>query len=159
MIIAIDFDGTVVKQEHAFDDLATPLELIEGAAEALQSLKRAGHLLLLYSARANAAHRIDPRLSALVRAGKIPLDWEKWQKRKHVVERRYQQMIEFVNTSLPGVFDAIDDGMQGKPSADLYVDDRAFFNPLEDWPWLAARFGEPVEADVPLDSEALDDDG
>ncbi len=145
MIIAIDFDGTIVRQEHAFDDLETPLVLYDGAADALHALKRAGHLLLLYSARGNAAHRIDPRLSALVRAGKLPLDWEKWQKRKRIVERRFQQMIEFVNTSLPGVFDAIDDGMQGKPSADLFLDDRAFFNPEEDWVWVAARYGEPAD--------------
>ena len=34
-------------------------------------------------------------------------------------------LIDFANDRLPDVFDAIDDGVQGKPSADLYLDDKA----------------------------------
>ena len=125
-IIAIDFDKTVVVQDgRDYEDVTTPLQFLPGAHAGLLSLKAAGHVLLLYSARANRALRVDPNLDPLVRAGvkRVNLAW--WTQSRTINEARYQQMVEFAAAELPGVFDAIDDGLQGKPSADLYLDDKA----------------------------------
>jgi hypothetical protein len=62
---------------------------------------------------------------------------------------RYQQMLEFVERELPGVFAAVDDGMAGKlPGVDIFIDDKAlrlghgtggFW-----WGAIAGMYGEPV---------------
>lgn len=128
--LAIDFDGTIVRQDRPYDDLETPLELIvddDGVTskDALMSLKEAGHVLLLYSARSNRSLRINPRLDPLVRAGVRKINMEKWQKSQQLHIARYQQMLDFVAVELPGIFDAIDDGKAGKPvGIDFFIDDR-----------------------------------
>lgn len=143
MIIAIDFDGTVVSDKRAYDDLDSPLEFMPGAKEALYALKDAGHTLLLYSARANKALTgEDPSVDPLHRAGV--------RNRKQTPENqalnvaRYEQMVRFCEEELPGIFDAIDDGVQGKPSAHIYIDDKAvMYGPLG-WNWrqIAEIYGE-----------------
>lgn len=125
MIIAVDFDGTVVEQDHAYDDLHTPFRLVTGVDIALQAIKAAGHTLILVSARANRALRIDWRLNPLWREGAVRFNEGWWLKNRELNQKRYEQMVRFVGLKLPGVFDAIDDGLQGKISADLYIDDRA----------------------------------
>lgn len=143
MIIAIDFDNTVVEQEGAYDDLETPLKLKPMARPALMALKQAGHILLLYSARANQAligdyAHVDP----LHRAGIV--NRKQGDQSKRINRARYKQMVDFVNEKLPGLFDAIDDGLQGKPNADLFIDDKAItFGPLGmHWGQIAARYGD-----------------
>lgn len=146
MIWAIDFDGCLISQDRPYDDLETPLQLLPGARRALLFLKEAGHTLLLYSARARASLRIDPNLDPLVRAGARGLDLKRWVKNQPLNEARYQQMISFVEQELPGVFDAIDDGVQGKPGADIYLDDKALrlgVGPYSvDWDEVAIMYGE-----------------
>ncbi len=57
-------------------------------------------------------------------------------------------MVDFVNWQLPGVFDAIDEGDQGKPLADLFIDDKVLNivhagGPLSSgWNWVARTYGE-----------------
>lgn len=126
MIFAVDFDKTVVKQSRRYDDLETPLELEDGALDGLLSLKRAGHILLLFSARANLSLRLDPGFDPLVRAGVRQINLDHWEEMRPVNVARYEEMIRFVESYLPGIFDAIDDGIQGKPDADIFLDDRAF---------------------------------
>lgn len=46
MIIAIDFDGTIVK--HEYPDVGPP---VPGAIESIKKLKNAGHTLILYTMR------------------------------------------------------------------------------------------------------------
>ncbi len=126
MIIAVDFDETVVSQRgRAYEDISTPLQFVVGAKRALLSLKRAGHILILYSGRANRSLRLDPQLDPLVRAGRKLINMDRWIQNQPVNEARYQQMLNFVATELPDVFDAVDDGVQGKPGADLFIDDKA----------------------------------
>jgi hypothetical protein len=125
MLFAVDFDGTVVSNNRQYDDFLTPLTLISGAKQALISLKRAGHTLLLYSMRANRALREDPNYDPLVRAGVKEIDNKQWQANSIINQQRYQEMLDFVEANLPGIFSAIDDGLQGKPSADIYIDDKA----------------------------------
>lgn len=124
MIIAVDFDGTVVSEDHAYDDLVTPLRFIPGARDALYALKAAGHILFLWSGRASVL--LDPRRSQLWEAGYQHRSYEEWQKRLPLQKARYAQMIKFVADNLPGVFHAIDDGEGGKPPADVFIDNRAF---------------------------------
>lgn len=122
MIFAIDFDGTIVSDDRRFDDLVTPLKFIPGAKDALLSLKRAGHVLVLWSARSNRARMYLPEFDPLVRAGKAPyIDSDQF---RELHAARYRQMLEFVEHELAGIFDAIDDGRQGKLHADVVVDDR-----------------------------------
>ena len=143
MIIAIDFDGTVVEQEGRYDDLEKPLRLKPNALKALRQLKAAGHVLLLYSARANLALTgDDPSVDPLHRAGVISRNQTAKNKRLNVA--RYQQMVAFCEAELPAIFDAIDDGRQGKPNANLFIDDKAVtFGPLGmNWRQIAAIYGE-----------------
>lgn len=125
MIICCDFDGTCVRQDHPYDDVTSPLQLQPGAKQALQALKRAGHVLILWSARSSRALLIDPTLDPLVRAGIRRVDMAAWRRSQPLNIARHRQMLEFVATELAGIFDAIDDGSAGKPSADLFIDDRA----------------------------------
>lgn len=147
MVIAIDFDNTIVVQEGAYDDVETPLRFMHGAKETLGQLKEAGHVLLLWSNRASHALRFDPAKDPFVRAGVKQVDPERWRKSQPVNEARYQQMLDFVATELPGVFDAIDDGSGSKPICDLFVDDKAvsFGKGLNGMSWydIASVYGEP----------------
>lgn len=143
MIFAIDFDNTVVEQDGAYDDLTTPLKLKPGALAGLISLKDAGHILLLYSARANQALITNaPHVDPLHRWGVV--NRKQGAQSLRLNRARFDQMVEFVEKNLPGIFDAIDDGIQGKPNADLFIDDKAVtFGPLGlNWGQIAARYGE-----------------
>jgi hypothetical protein len=145
VIIAVDFDGTVV---HA----GPPLRLMPGAREALSALRRAGHVLLLHSARANRAGRFNAQLDPLVRAGvrsevEDPVD----RMRAHRAhDELFHEMCRFVAVQLPGLFHAIDDGQQGKPWVDLFIDDKSV-NPesvggafARGWDWVASTYGAPA---------------
>jgi hypothetical protein len=126
VFIAIDFDGTIVRQEgRPYDDVVTPLEFMPNARDALHSLKAAGHKLILWSGRSSPASLYDPSLDPLVRAGVRQLDIERWKSNQPLNQRRFEQMLDFVAVELPGIFDAIDDGAAGKLEVDMFVDDRA----------------------------------
>lgn len=125
MIFAIDFDGTIVQQTNAYDDVETPLEFMPGAERTLHALKTAGHVLLLWSARSSRSLLVDPALDPLVRAGVRAVNMDQWRKSQQINIARHKQMLAFVANNLPGVFDAIDDGACGKPSCDRFIDDRA----------------------------------
>lgn len=152
MKIAVDFDGTIVSQERAYDDLETPLEFLPGALEALLALKRAGHQLLLWSGRANRALRENIELDPFVRAGAAIVDRARWEASKPLHEARFQQMLAFVDAQLPDVFDAVDDGAAGgKPMVDLFIDDRAMRygdgGESLDWMDIALRYGRHTTAE------------
>ena len=99
--------------------------MVEGIDEAIPMLRRAGHVLLLWSARANRSLLFDPMLDPLVRAGVVRLDMEHWRKSQELHRARYQQMLAFVAEHCVGWFDAIDDGAAGKPIVDLFIDNNA----------------------------------
>jgi len=147
VIIAIDFDGTLVQHTSPHDPDAHLL-FTAGAREGLASLRAAGHVLLLYSARANRSLREDPQLDPLVRAGVKRVDMRRWAGDQAFAEQRYQQMVAFVEKELPGVFAAIDDGQQGKPLVDMLIDDLAMRYghgaTALGWRALASLWGEPV---------------
>lgn len=150
MFICVDFDGTIVKQDHAYEDLAHPLEFMPGARGALYALKSAGHTLILWSGRSRLALRKDPTLDPLVRAGVKPVRRD-WYLRATLHEARYQQMVRFVQTNLPNVFAYIFEGGEtDKPGADLFIDDRAIR--LTDdhrghsWITIAEQYGMPSAA-------------
>ena len=146
MVICVDFDGTVAAPQVSGDP-AAPLQLRTGAREALESLRRAGHVLLLCSARANRAQRIDFQLDPLVRSGDRRVRMASSDEQHAQAEVRYRSMVAFVGRELPGVFHAIDDGCQGKPVADLYLDDRAIrVGPGSlgvDWRTVSDMYGQP----------------
>ena len=146
MIIAIDFDGTLVSQERDYDDVTSPLLMLPGALAALRAFKQADHTVLVYSARANRALRLDPMLDPLVRAGhRKAAEAQRWARSKPLAEARYRHMVEFCTQKLKGLVDAVDDGGQGKPMADLFIDDRAVcYGPLS-WAQIAQEYGEPSE--------------
>lgn len=139
MIWAIDFDGVVVKDDRVFHDTTTPLQMIDGCRDGLLALKRAGHVLLLYSGRTNRARMYMPEFDPLVRAGFVAPHHSAELHATH-----YRQMLDFVERELPGIFDGIDDGRQGKPVADVYLDDRAirFGSTGATWLELADLYGE-----------------
>jgi len=144
MIIAIDFDDTLVEQNEDYHDLETPLEFKPGAKEAVLQLKAAGHTLVLFSARANKALRQDWGLNPLWRNGLVPFDRYRWAASLVTNIRRYQQMLTFIEAEVPGVFAYVDDGEQGKISADVYIDDKALrYGQSVGWPKIAVAYGEP----------------
>lgn len=142
MRIALDFDGTLVSMDRPYDDVTTPLEFLPGALDALRALKAAGHVLLLYSARANRALLEDPELDPLVRAGARKVDLVEWARSRDVHQARYDQMLAFASAHLVGLIDAVDDGRQGKPSVGLFIDDRAVR--FTGWAELAFTYGPTV---------------
>lgn len=142
MLIAVDFDGVVVRTDRPFADTTTPLQFLDGAKEGLLALKQAGHTLLLYSARANRALLYTPEWDPLVRAGVRRPHEVAWTAGKELHWARYQQMLAFCKAELDGVFDAIDDGLQGKPLADLFIDDRALAVDVG-WSHIALLYGAP----------------
>jgi hypothetical protein len=147
MIIAVDFDGTVVRQNRAYDDVMTPLEFVTGARAGLEALRKAEHTLILCSTRSNLALRLDWRLNPLWASGAVPLNVTAWERNKPLHEARYQQMLNFVAMKLPKIFAAVDDGRQGKLIAALYIDDRSMGLPAHgaggvDWPAVGKQFGE-----------------
>lgn len=146
MLIAVDFDNVVVNVKgRAYSDTTTPLSFMPGAKEGLLALKRAGHRLLLFSARSNRALLYTPEWDPLVRSGAKRPHEATWNQSKELHHARYQQMLAFCESELAEVFDAIDDGLQGKPLADLFIDDRALsFGDGADrveWPQIALLYG------------------
>jgi hypothetical protein len=143
MRIAIDFDGTLVSMDRPYSDTTTPFVLLPGAREALGALRAAGHQLLLYSARANLSLRFDPTLDPLGPR------WAASPEKLELNRKRFNHMVEWVERELPGVFSAIDDGTQGKPSVDLFIDDRAvaFGHGVRtvNWAKIARMYGEAGE--------------
>lgn len=124
MKIAVDFDGTIVDDSHAYDDLETPLKFLPGARGGLLRLKAAAHVLVLYSGRANRWLFSNPEMDPFVIAGLKVVDRKRWAQSAELNAARYRQMIEFTNRELPGVFSLIWEH-QGKPSVDLFIDDRS----------------------------------
>lgn len=149
MVIAVDFDGTIVSDDRDYNDLTTPLEFLPDAKEGLQALKRAGHTVLLYSARASRSLREDPELDPLVREGKRRVNKIQWEKLRSLHEARYRQMVDFVEKNLKDEIDAIDDGKQGKPQAALFIDDRAIrYGATQGghfWEWISERYGSGTD--------------
>ena len=116
MIIAVDFDSTLVDEwGRKFSDTTSPLKLMGGARKALEGMKAAGHLVVVASARANRALRIDPELDPLVRAGVVKVDRKAWDAEQPLHEARYQQMVQFCATTLKGLVDAVDDLTPRRP--------------------------------------------
>jgi hypothetical protein len=148
VVIAIDFDDSIVSAARSYEDLSTPLIFKVNAKYGLLSLKKAGHTLILWSARASPVLLEDPSLDPLVKWGVKKLDLTRWEKMVSVYRARYQQMLDFVACELPSVFDAIDDGHAGKlPGVDLFIDDKVLrlghgtggFG----WAAVAQIYGEP----------------
>lgn len=151
MRIAVDFDNTVVAQDRPYADATTPLEFIPGAKEGLLSLKRAGHLLLLWSGRASRALLLDPSLDPFVRSGAVKTDRRIWNSSRSIHRARYEQMVAFVEKELPGVFDAIDDGLAGKPNVDLFIDDKALtLRGPGTWTRIAHTYGDEQGEETPV---------
>ena len=142
MIFGIDFDGTLVDDKRRrFADTTTPLRLMPGARDALVALKHAGHKIIVISGRANRALREDPMLDPLVRAGARRVDRKEWEKARPIHEARYRQMLEFIEREVGHLVDAVDDGTQGKPIVDVWIDDKAlrFGGGTDGYTWADVR--------------------
>jgi len=145
VILAIDADETLFDNRgREYGDVTTPIRLMPGARHALRCLKKAGHVIVVVSARANLALRKDPQLDPLVRAGKR--SGARWS--LEVNEARYRQMVDYCAMELDGLVDAVDDGGCGKYSADLFIDDKGLrygYGQLAlGWMEIARIYGEPV---------------
>ncbi len=147
MIIAIDFDDTIVQQNKPYDQVDGKFEFVEGAESALWALKRAGHTLLLWSNRASLALREDWQRNPLWRAkpGVFSTAIKRTEASYALNELRYREMITFVHAKLGGLFDAIDDGAGSKPLVDIFIDDKAvqLGGAGVSWTELQETHGEP----------------
>jgi capsule biosynthesis phosphatase len=121
MRICLDIDGVICRLREPGQSYAD-LEPVPGAVARLQSLKAAGHYVILMTARHMKTCGGNPGM-AVARQGKTLLEW---------LER---QGI---------VYDEI---WFGKPQADVYVDDNGFR--FESWDGIAADGGNlPVSREV-----------
>lgn len=105
LIIAVDFDGTIV--EHKFPRIGEPLPM---AFETLKRLKEAGHKLILWTCREDEGYLISRQfLSEAVmfcRANGVEFD--------------------AVNESIREYEFRPENGVNRKPYADVMIDDRNF---------------------------------
>jgi hypothetical protein len=144
VLIAVDFDGTIVSQAHPYADLETPLTFLPGAMEGLYALKAAGHKLVLWSGRSRLSiRRNDPTLDPLVLGG---VKRNRPDKDAAINEARFQQMLRFVAEELPGVFDYIYQGGEiDKPGVDMFIDNiavRLGGGQGVSWKQIAHMYGE-----------------
>jgi hypothetical protein len=117
--IAVDFDGTLASGNN-FPDIGEPNP---GARETLEYFKSLGYHILIWSCRTCHWHYDtfggDPTQYTLER---IPV----------------LKMIEWLHAhKIP--YDAIDDGSKGKPTADVYIDDKAVQYIPEETGWEDVR--------------------
>jgi hypothetical protein len=148
MFVAVDFDGTIVVQDgRPYEDVTTPLRFLPGAKEGLLALRRAGHVLMLWSARSSRALLYDPSHDPLVRAGVRRIDPRQWRASLPINRARHQQMLDFVRRELPDVFAVLDGGAGEKPHCDLFIDDKAVRMGRGpgalDWAEVAELWGAP----------------
>lgn len=143
MRIGLEFDGVIVREDdHDFDDTTTPLQLMPGALVGLRSLRAAGHVLLLYSERANRSLRESPMLDPLIVAGITRIDLAVWAREQPIYQARFDQMLSLCSGQLRGLFHGVDDGQQGKPVLDLLIDRRVFgYRPTDGWLKLKSLYG------------------
>lgn len=100
--ICVDFDGTIV--DHEFPKIGA---LKRGVREALEVFRKAGFRILISSCRTCSWDE-----ETFGRWDCTPID-----------RPRVREMIEFLDKEgIP--YDEIDNGMRGKPLADLYIDDK-----------------------------------
>ena len=100
MRICVDLDGVVCKLKNPGESYAE-LAPVEGAAEALQAMRAAGHTVILYTARhmKTCGGNVG---QVVARQGKVTLDW-------------------LARHNIP-----YDEIYFGKPYADVYIDDNAY---------------------------------
>lgn len=135
MIIAVDFDSVATR-------IGPDLLCIAGARESLAALKKAGHVLLLWSPRTNRARQHLAEFDPLVRAGVTGDAQDDASRASWAAADR--EMRAFVDEYLAGYFDAIDDGRQGCPCVDLWVMARSVsVTDRAGWAALSGLYGEP----------------
>jgi capsule biosynthesis phosphatase len=110
MRICIDLDGVVCRLKQSGQSYAD-LEPIPGAVDRLRSLRKAGHYIILFTARHMKTCGANVGM-VLARQGKVTLDW---------LDRNG---VEF------------DEIHFGKPHADVYLDDNAMR--FQSWDAIAA---------------------
>ena len=147
MIIAVKYESIVEENGLRHADTSTAPRLRAGALDALRALKRAGHVLVLTSPRANLALRSDPMLDPLVAAGVQPFDRGQWQRSRPIHQARYEEMRRMEQTVLGGLFAAVDDGRQGPIAADMTIDPHAVrmghgAHGAKAWSEIAATWGD-----------------
>jgi hypothetical protein len=140
MIIAIDFDGTIVSDAQPYDDTTTPLRFLPGAKSALLRMKAAGHVLILFSGRASPWLRDASVIDPLVAAGVRKAHKATAERSRQINQARYDQMLAFVKKELPGVFALVWEH-SGKPGADVFIDDRAAPFNEDGWRGMVDLYG------------------
>jgi hypothetical protein len=139
VLFAIDGDGTLF-MDRPYEDVDTPLELRAGCRVALESMKAAGHVHLLWTARGNRSLLFTPTWDPLVANGTTRFSEKAWRAARDLHWARWQHVCRFVREELDGLIDAIDPGLQGKPLVDIFLDDRTPAGPV-DWRDLRLRYG------------------
>lgn len=105
-VLVVDFDGTIARDKYP--DIGEPLP---GVKDALGSLMDAGYEIAIFSCR---MRKNDGR------PGSVP-------------EQQREAMEEWLETNeIP--YTCIEDGYEGKPHADYYIDNKGLhFGGKEDW--------------------------
>lgn len=137
MIIGVDHDGTVVvsTREQSFRP---------GAAETLRSLKRAGHALILHSARCQSPSAYLAQKGFLYEPARIPeglVPSVEDTIRMFAEMRGFYRAHNLWTVDEGGVFDFVWT-LPGKPVCDTYLDDRTIdMRPPDAWARVRSLFG------------------
>lgn len=145
MIIGVDYDNTIVEEGRNYEDYTSPPRFLPGAKEGVLSLKKAGHTLVLWSARAS------PNLITAPDATGAVLDPEfkrvslaTFKARLKVNRGRYDQMLSFIRKEFPGVFSMV---TSDKHAIQIFIDDKALrLGPGPSgltWAEISHIYGEP----------------
>lgn len=146
MIIGIDFDNTIVEQKSAYEDYTTPLVFMQDAKAAVLALKKAGHTLVLWSARASPNLIDHPAASGVILDPEFKRpSMSTFAARLKVNRGRYEQMLSFVRKEFPGVFSMV---TSDKHAIQVFIDDKAMrLGPGPSgltWKEIAHMYGEPA---------------
>lgn len=66
MFIAVDFDGTIVKDNHSMEVYGFSTEFLPGAREVLKALYKQGNTLVIWTLRDHHKHYNDAHITAVL---------------------------------------------------------------------------------------------
>jgi hypothetical protein len=107
MHLAIDLDNTIFWYDPKMEEEFGPL--VPGADVAIRKLKKAGHMILIWTCRLNASRYTE----------------------SEVLDQRNKIATALMASGVP--FDQLVVGERGKVLADFYIDDRAIGVPIRLW--------------------------
>lgn len=152
MILAIEFEGAIVAITHKWSpQLKEDFLLLPGVKNSLECLRQAKHTLILYSSRACISIKYSDILTSPTGTSQAAvLNKNIYAGMQSLYKERFDNMVEFIEKHLPGLFDVIDDGNYNKNTADIIIDNRLLCaggrSVNDGWGFVTATYGDDYNA-------------